>query len=246
MKIWQKIIDWIYPEQPYCYYCGQDYFRSEVKHLCDNCLSGFKFNESFCTKCGRELLTNGEELCADCQADKYYFKMARSCFIYQGTARQLLLRMKYLDQPELAEPIGDLLYVYFCENYNNLSIDYIMPVPLHVERLSMRGYNQSLLLAEILAKKTGIKLVNDLLFRDKNTLPLFSLSKEARQSELDGVFRMSMHKNYQMYDNTNILIVDDIYTTGSTVNEVSKVLQANINDLSIYILTPATVSLIAN
>jgi competence protein ComFC len=106
----------------------------------------------------------------------------------------------------------------------SIKFDYILFVPLHKKRLRKRGFNQSQKIAKYLGKVVGIAVV-DAIGRKKNTKRLYNLTKEERKKELKNVFIMKNIK--QNLKNKNILLIDDIFTTGTTVNEISKILKLN-------------------
>ena len=114
----------------------------------------------------------------------------------------------------------------------NINFDYILYVPLHKKRERKRGFNQSKIIASQLGKELGIEVL-DILERSKNTRRLFELDEKERKKELKNVFKIS--KDIENYTNKNILLIDDIFTTGSTVNEISKLLKLNgINEVYIF------------
>jgi competence protein ComFC len=114
----------------------------------------------------------------------------------------------------------------------NINFDYILYVPLHKKRERKRGFNQSKIIANQLGKELGVEVL-DILERSKNTRRLFELDEKERKQELKNVFKIS--KDIKNYTNKNILLIDDIFTTGSTVNEISKLLKLNgINEVYIF------------
>ena len=114
----------------------------------------------------------------------------------------------------------------------NINFDYILYVPLHKKRECKRGFNQSKIIANQLGKELGVEVL-DILERSKNTRRLFELDEKERKQELKNVFKIS--KDIENYRNKNVLLIDDIFTTGSTVNEISKLLKLNgINEVYIF------------
>ena len=114
----------------------------------------------------------------------------------------------------------------------NINFDYILYVPLHKKRERKRGFNQSKIIANQLGKELGVEVL-DILERSKNTRRLFELDEKERKQELKNVFKIS--KDIENYRNKNVLLIDDIFTTGSTVNEISKLLKLNgINEVYIF------------
>ena len=112
--------------------------------------------------------------------------------------------------------------------------DKIITVPISKKRLKTRGYNQSYLIAKEIANQTNLELVNNCLIKTKNIKEQSKLNKEERKQNIQGVYEL---KNQQLIENKKILLIDDIYTTGSTVNECSKILrQGNPTDIGVFVL----------
>ncbi|MCI8636957.1 MAG: ComF family protein, partial [Clostridia bacterium] len=114
------------------------------------------------------------------------------------------------------------------------SYDTIIPVPISKKRRKERGYNQSELIAKEMAKNLGIEYNTDCLFKVKNIVEQSKLNKEERQKNIQGVYEL--HKQNKL-QNKKILLIDDIYTTGSTVNECCKILkQASPKQIEVFTL----------
>lgn len=112
--------------------------------------------------------------------------------------------------------------------------DTIIPVPISKKRYKERGYNHSLLIAKEIARQTNLKLVNNCLIKTKNIIEQSKLNKEDRQQNIQGVYKL---QNEQLIKNKNVILVDDIYTTGSTVNECSRMLkQGKTNKIGVLVL----------
>ena len=198
-----KILNLIYP--PICGICG-------------------KINKnSLCKKCEIELKKQAENRITNNGEEKQYkyFNELMYIFKYEGQIRKLILDYKFNEKSYLY-----LTFVNFLlknkkifENIKNY--DTIMPVPISKKRLKARGYNQSLLIAKEIAQRTNLKLMNDCLIKTKNIIEQSKLNKEDRIQNIQGVYKL---KNMKLIENKKILLIDDIYTTGSTVNECSKML----------------------
>lgn len=235
------IMDIIYPPQNKCLNCNIVIKRKEIRGICADCLSKIDFVLNYCNVCGRELESS---LCKDCEERLPAFDRARSVAVYQGIIRDLILQFKYYDRSDLVIPLSDLLTLYFCEYYVNLSIDYIVPIPLHEKRKKERGYNQAGLLAQELEKEIKIPVLSNYLLRVKNTCPLYNLNLSERRQTLKGGFKLKKDNvcKQKVRDST-ILLIDDIFTTGTTVNEASLVLKDKGGVGHVYVLTLATASL---
>ncbi|MCG8513928.1 MAG: ComF family protein [Halanaerobiales bacterium] len=232
MALLKKILDLIYPPQEYCYNCSKRIDYSELNHLCVTCLKKIDFIEEFCEKCGREL-ADGEEICAGCLATEPVYSLARSIAVYEGIFRDLIIKYKYTGKKELYRPFSHLMLPYFNLYFKEKGIDYIIPIPLHQNREKKRGFNQVGLMAGELTQLTGIPLLAGLV-RVKDSPPLYNLSTEERLRVITGCFNIVANANLR--DKT-ILLVDDILTTGTTVNEASAVLLNQGKARAVYVLT---------
>ena len=193
-------------------------------------------SDSLCKKCEIELkkesdlniIQTGEEI-----EDKYFNELMY-IFKYEGQIRKLILDYKFNEKSYIY-----LTFVNFLlknkkifENIKNY--DTIIPVPISKKRLKTRGYNQSLLIARKIAQQTNLELVNNCLIKTKNIIEQSKLNKEDRMQNIQGVYEL---RNKQLIENKKILLIDDIYTTGSTVNECSKILsQGSPNKIGILVL----------
>lgn len=243
MKVLKTILDIIYPEKPVCLACGRRYDVSEVNGICSRCLSRVAFITEPCPLCGRQVIPVSlfeGDLCPECSAELPYFDAARSAFCYTGYGRELLLKFKYGSRPDLASPMVEILFLYYKEYFSKFNIDFIMPIPMHEKREEIRGYNQAALLAELLAEKTEIEY-KDILLRTKNSIPLFNLTKEAREIELKDVFTLKDGIDTKTFAGKNILIIDDILTTGTTGSKTAYIIKERLDTARIFVLTAASV-----
>lgn len=213
-KIEEKILNLIYPTV--CGICG-------------------KINsDSLCRKC--EIRLNKEiNIYIEKRVSDKYFNELISVFKYEGQIRKLILDYKFNEKSYLYITFASFLLKdeKLFENIKNY--DTIVPVPISKKRYKERGYNQSLLLAKEIAKHTNLLLVNDCLIKTKNIVEQSKLNKEDRENNIKGVYEL---KNRQIIENKRVLLIDDIYTTGSTVNECSKILRKG-NVAKIGVLTLA-------
>lgn len=185
-----------------------------------------------CGICGK---INQEGLCNKCKVklqeleessiiniENKYFQELIYIFKYEGLIRKLIIDYKFNEKS----------YIYVCfvnlilknkKIYEKLqSYDTIIPVPISKKRMKERGYNQSLLIAKQISKDVKIPLQTNCLFKTKNIIAQSKLNKEQRKENIQNVYKL---KNREILKNKRILLIDDIYTTGSTVNECAKILQ---------------------
>ena len=204
--------------------------------LCPVCRSPLRNGGPFCEGCSRTIrrvlppicpqcglpFPEGTEghLCGDCLSGKFRFLLHRSYGIYEGALKEAIHRFKYGRDLLLVEPLGDFL-LEACEDLRSRGIDLLIPVPLHPRRLRERGFNQSLLLARHLSKRLGLPCEAEVLVKVKDTPSQTSLSPAERQRAVRGAFEVLKGERIR---EKRVLLVDDVFTTGATVNEASRVL----------------------
>ncbi len=176
----------------------------------------------YCTCCGRSFSSGHENhLCGDCLKSSWNFDRARSIVVYEDIIAGLIHELKYSGSMCGLKAFQDLSR--HSPVRDDLSTaDLILPVPLHIKRLRQRGFNQALLLAKSLFPDAGAKIHYDILFRQTNTPTQTGLSGRERRKNLKNAFIV---KKASEISGRNILIIDDVFTTGSTVNECAGVLK---------------------
>lgn len=206
-----------------CPACEKD-AKSGNSHFCALCGKGFSENmitSPFCAVCGIPFQKSAgvDHACGKCLKEKTPFKEARSAFIYDGAVLEAIHSFKYRGRVILAAPLGRLAAQAAIFSHTP---DVIMPVPLHKERLQERGFNQSLLIAKEVAKiiKKDVDYMN--LKRERLTAPQVDLKAGERARNVEGAFALARPDEVK---GKRVLLVDDVFTTGSTISECSKVLK---------------------
>ncbi|MFW6386601.1 MAG: ComF family protein [Bacillota bacterium] len=240
MEFLETVLDLIYPRKERCLNCGRAADFLEVKGLCGSCLGKIEFVESFCRVCGREVREK-TDICSDCREGERYFDMARAAVVYTGPARYLLIKFKYYGRRNLSSALAEIMKIYFSEYFFNIDIDYIVPVPLSPVRYRQRGFNQASLLARRLACGTRQTFLGNSLVRKRESVPLFNLNESERRAAVRGVF--SLRESGMLPKDSRVLLVDDIFTTGSTVDEASRILKLQGGAKKVFVLTLATASM---
>ena len=184
------------------------------RDICDGCREALVLvREPRCLKCGKQLQDPGAEYCYDCGRRRHLFDRGAALYSYP-CIRQTIYRFKYAGRREYAEFLGRAL----TENLGAMILswhpDALVPVPLHPDRERKRGYNQAALLAQELGKRLDIPVLSGWLVRVKNTSPQKELQGAARQNNLKKAFKI-VQDDVKL---NTIVIIDDIYTTGSTID----------------------------
>ena len=233
-----RLLDFIYPKR--CPVCD-DIVIPKGKSVCGSCKNILiPLQEPLCYKCGRQIISNSSEYCDTCMSYNFSFDKAFSLWPYNSTVKTSLSNFKYRGRREFADYYADKLYEYFHTALTKLNISAVVPVPIHPERLKNRGYNQAELIAEILAKKLDLPIVTDYLIRSKNTLAQKNLDPVSRRKNLREAFRINHNSKFYEIQLKNILLIDDIYTTGSTADACSAVLKEAGTE-KVYVLCVASV-----
>ena len=224
-KIVSGFADILFP--PECPACGTVLITSEGHSFCSGCRSSMNFITSpLCTTCGLPFTEAGgaNHLCEDCILSSPPFFMARALGKYEETLLDAIHLFKYHGKISVGEALGRMMAR---ASYDSLVVgDYslIMPVPLHPKRLRERGFNQSLVLARQISKMFSIPLDFITLKRKIRTEAQVNLSRERRAANVRGAFEVT---NGNGIEGKKILLIDDVYTTGSTAKECSKILTQN-------------------
>lgn len=222
----RQIAKIIFPDNIYCLRCGKAIDSTRPYSLCDECIRNFHWaNKKTCEKCGKLMEAEGiYNLCKDCRHTRHYFKKGFTCLMYGLYERELVWAFKYGKKGYMADNLGEIMVDRLKGEFKNgLIIDTVIPVPIHKKKLRQRGFNQAELLAKFLAKGFGLQLESKILLRKKNTPVMSNLSPVERRENIDGAFVIKEGKEGEIKDKA-ILLVDDVYTTGSTVDECSRIL----------------------
>ena len=188
--------------------------------ICPECAGKLELlMQPYCMKCGKKLQEEGE-LCGDCRQIRHTFIRGRALYEYESV-RASVYRMKYSGRQEYADFFGEEMAYYLGNFIREAKPDALLPIPLHRKRYNRRGYNQAALLARILGEELGIPVEEKYLLRTKDTVPLKLLNPTERQNNLKKAFNIVQND----VELKSVMIVDDIYTTGSTVDEAARTLR---------------------
>lgn len=212
----------LYPRR--CPVCGEIVLPKGRK-ICPECKEKLKIiKEPFCKKCSKPLEIEEQEYCFDCKKSNFSFVRGRALFLYDSLMKESIASFKFRGKKEYADFYTEEICSYLKEDILSMEPDVLIPVPVHVAKKRKRGYNQAGLLADGIGKLLNIPVVHDFLIRNKNTLPQKTLSSKERMKNLEAAFEINKNVLSIIKRCNKILIVDDIYTTGSTIQACTKVI----------------------
>lgn len=228
MNLLTRLIDLVYP--PRCPVCqsflpeGNRNDSGDHQGICSSCGGDFHpLNPPYCTICGRPFgSTFGDgHVCENCLRKRPAFYALGAPYRYEGSLQTMIHLFKYGGRSGLVSFLGPILASFAREWAPAAKVSLVMPVPLHPRRLRERGFNQSKLLAEYVAGELGAGLDFLSLRRVKYTLPQTGLGKAERRKNVRSAFALKMP---EQVSGGTVLVVDDVATTGNTLNECARVL----------------------
>lgn len=218
-KIGELIKEALFPRC--CPVCGE-IVLPKGSLICPDCLKALSFvRPPVCKKCGKELHNEQQEYCLDCSRHKRSFDYGIALLNYDEAARRSMAKIKYKNKREYLDFYAEAVWKRYGKQLLRMNPDVLVPVPVHPARKRRRGFNQAEILAGLIAGKMGLPMDPDLLIRNKKTRPQKQLSPAERLKNLREAFGPG--KAAAHYE--TVLLVDDIYTTGSTVEACSRVLK---------------------
>lgn len=217
-KLLECLGELLYP--PRCPVCDK-VNRLWDKGICKECLQKIRYvKPPRCLKCGKHIENEAQEFCTDCEKREHCFTEGRALFVYKDIARSVH-RFKYQGRREYASVYGSEMAYYLGDCIRSWHAQALIPIPLYPKKERRRGYNQAALLAKALGTELGIPVYEGLVKRIRNTTPLKQLNPEERLNNLKKAFILA-ENGVKL---KRVIIVDDIYTTGSTLDAVSKLLK---------------------
>lgn len=237
-----SLVDWLYP--PRCRGCGNRIHGRDAECFCGACWQQIRLiAHPLCDICGRPFpdASGADHVCGACLSRPPAFTQARAwaCYPRQEAEdhplRQAIQRFKYGRKVSLGKPLGRVLAQACRAWVREWKVDVIIPVPLHPKRLRWRGFNQSVLLARQVSRICEVRVDPFLLKRNVETPPQTQLSEEERRGNVRGAFSVNAEKSAE---NRSVLLLDDVYTSGATVNECSRCLK-RAGAKEVYVLTLA-------
>jgi ComF family protein len=219
----RSTLDLMFPRT--CLGCQKQWLQNTEELWCVECMNSISWIGSpMCPVCGRPFPKSpsaSDHLCGECLASTFHFDHARSAVVHAGIVRDGIHSLKFGGHLHYVPSLVQVLMESMgseVETFDGM----ILPVPLHTRRLRQRGFNQAALLARELGKRAKLNVRFDVLLRRHWTEPQTRLSREERLKNVKGAFRVVFPALIQ--DQT-ILLLDDVYTTGTTISECARVLK---------------------
>ena len=221
-QILTGIANLIFP--PRCITCGEPLEQHGPLPFCPPCIAGIRFIGSpLCPRCGTPFPSAEQEdhLCGECLITERPYAVARSVGRYEETLLTAIHRFKYRGKTGIGDLLSRIMADFADKIWDMTVFERILPVPLHRIRLRERGFNQAVILARGLSKRFNIPLDFRSLRRDLFTPPQVGLDRKQRSANVQGVFTVT---HPERIAGRRLLLVDDVYTTGSTLTECARVL----------------------
>lgn len=230
-----EISDTLFP--PLCLACSKVLSTGAQEIFCPDCLSQITFiSGGLCPVCGIIFPDSpaGNHLCGNCLENKPWFTSARAAVAYDGVILDAIHQFKYGRNMTTGAALASFLAGFNFADQDLDSFDVIVPVPLHIKRLRERGFNQSLILARALGEKHELNVDFSSLKRCKMTFTQTGLHKKEREMNIAGAFVANSPGKFR---EKKLILVDDVYTTGATINECAKTLvQAGASQVAVITL----------
>jgi ComF family protein len=226
MNLLSGLLDLAYP--PFCGICESKLSEERERDLslCSGCLDRLKSNPPpYCKGCGRSLRGAVETVdsCWECCGRRFHYERSWSCFLYEGLAKEALHLLKYSKRLYFSNMFCRLPVRFVRANPEiTAGMDAAVAVPLHGTKLREREFNQAHLLAEAVAAEFGLRDLSGCLVRTAHTRPQSELDRSHRFENVRGTFSA---KDPSLLRGKNILLVDDLFTTGATLNECARILK---------------------
>lgn len=220
----ERAVGLLFPRR--CPVCGEIVVpRGEL--ICPGCKKKLSFvSGALCMRCGKELLSEEGEYCRDCMRRRRTFDRGAALLNYNEVSARSMAQIKYKNRREYLDFYSEEMVRRLGRKMLRMQADALVPVPVHPARKRARGFNQAEELARRLSRRTGIPVCSDVLVRSKRTAPQKELTPEQRLKNLEQAFAVKT-ENLEAFwpDLDSAILVDDIYTTGSTIEACARALK---------------------
>ena len=211
----------LYPKR--CVACEKVLLKIEKDlGICRECSKKIRLvGQDACMKCGSPISNLIDEYCNNCIKTTHHFKQSKAVFRYEGPMKESMYRFKYNNRRCYGKAYAKQAVNVYGKWIRQKGIQVIVPVPMYRPKEKLRGYNQATVFANELGRLTDIPVVKDLILRNKETEAMKGLGRLKRKKNLLNAFTLA--ENELQF--RKVLVVDDIYTTGTTMDSVAKVLK---------------------
>lgn len=218
--MWSLLLDAVFPEK--CAICHDILKKGSTGALCSACRRQLHpVTEPRCKRCSKSLEVSEEELCGDCRGKTFYVAKGMALYSYDHMMQTAIANFKYGGELSCGTYFAGELIKRYGTWVKGLSPEVILPVPVHKKKLCFRGFNQAEYMAAQIGMELGIPVEGDYLIRTENTKPQKGLDVRARIKNLQKSFGViQTGRRYR-----SVLLVDDIYTTGATLEACGKALK---------------------
>lgn len=230
-----EILDFLFPNHS-CLVCRTEINLSGNFLICDSCASSLPVAEHTCKKCGQRVGMH-DNICDRCKKAEWHFDKAASAFAYEGEVVTLVLRLKYNAEGDIAAAAAPFMVREIVNK--EIEADIIIPVPLTVKRFKSRGYNQAELIAKEISVLLKLPVETSALVRVKQTEKQQDMTAKKRAENLKDAFSIT---DKSLVKDKRVLLVDDVFTTGATVNECARMLK-KAGAEKVYVITVANTEL---
>lgn len=213
----------LYPKRcPICDKIVSTSFLSQEYPICISCRNKVEYiKEPACKKCGKPITNERSEFCGDCICHTHFFEQGKALWVHKGIVKKSIYRLKYGNRREYAKTYAQEIVKQYGPWIKQKKVQAIIPIPLHKKRKRQRGYNQAELIAVEIGKQMDIPVYNKILQRSLYTQPQKNLDDKERKNNLKKAFKITENDVKLRH----VLLVDDIYTTGSTMDGAAKALR---------------------
>ena len=239
IKVVGKLIkESIFPRK--CVFCGKtlgmksygdvaDFkIRDDLCPICREKAGGMYVKEPACLKCGKEIDDEAQEYCYDCSVHSHLYNRGFAVFKYNNEVKDAVYALKYKGCKIYGEFFGNEMADRYGNEIKRIKPQAVIPVPVHKTRKKKRGYNQAEVIAKQLSDRLGIPMDSEALFRVAPTKPQKELNKVLRRKNVEKAFKVSQN----VVEYKKVILVDDIYTTGATIDACAAVMrQAGVKEI---------------
>lgn len=216
----QSVTHLVYPRR--CPIC-EGILAPKDKYVHNDCRSQLVFiKQPRCMRCGKAIEHQEQEFCFDCSNRSFHYIKGFPCIKYDKRMSKSISSFKYKGKKEYADFYIDELLSEYEELFCDIAFDVLLPIPIHVSKYKERGFNQAELIADGIAQRIHVPVEPKLLIRNRKTLPQKELNDKERLKNLEQAFELNPDLTLENYQ--RVLLVDDIYTTGSTIEACARLL----------------------